>query len=76
LHKYIQDIDVPKFYEFHNKEQWPDFLAKLKEDPHDIGVVASFGHMIPGSVIDEFNPNGILILHPSLLPKYRGSCPI
>jgi len=31
--------------------------------------------MIPDSVIDQF-PRGMLIMHPSLLPKYRGACPI
>jgi methionyl-tRNA formyltransferase len=31
--------------------------------------------MIPGKIIDKFN-QGMLVVHPSLLPKYRGSCPI
>jgi methionyl-tRNA formyltransferase len=41
----------------------------------NLGVVASFGQIIPQSVIDYF-PNGILNIHPSLLPKYRGASPI
>jgi methionyl-tRNA formyltransferase len=41
-----------------------------------IGVLASFGHIVPTSVIDLFEPIGILNIHPSLLPKYRGSTPI
>jgi methionyl-tRNA formyltransferase len=41
----------------------------------DLGVVASFGHMIPDSIISCF-PEGMLVVHPSLLPKYRGACPI
>ena len=40
-----------------------------------MGVVASFGHMIPDNIIDRFT-QGMLVVHPSLLPKYRGSCPI
>ena len=40
-----------------------------------MGVVASFGHMIPSNIIDKF-PHGMFVMHPSLLPKYRGSCPI
>ena len=31
--------------------------------------------MIPDPVIDRFK-EGMLVVHPSLLPKYRGSCPI
>ena len=31
--------------------------------------------MIPDRIIDAF-PQGMLVMHPSLLPKYRGACPI
>ena len=48
---------------------------KLEDEKHDVGVVASFGHMIPSNIIDKFS-EGMLVMHPSLLPKYRGSCPI
>jgi len=41
----------------------------------DFGVLASFAQIIPQSVIDLF-PHGILNIHPSLLPKYRGSSPV
>lgn len=40
-----------------------------------LAVVASFGKIIPKKVINKF-PNGILNIHPSLLPKYRGASPI
>src|SRR5690606_8654886 len=39
------------------------------------GILAAFGRIIPLSVINAF-PGGILNIHPSLLPKYRGSTPI
>lgn len=41
----------------------------------ELGVVASFGKIIPESVIKHFK-YGILNIHPSLLPKYRGASPI
>jgi methionyl-tRNA formyltransferase len=41
----------------------------------DLGVVAAYGRIIPQSVIEHFS-NGILNVHPSLLPKYRGASPI
>lgn len=39
------------------------------------GVLVSYGKIIPQSIIDLFEP-GIINVHPSLLPKYRGPSPI
>lgn len=39
------------------------------------GVLVSYGKIIPQSIIDLFTP-GIINLHPSLLPRYRGPSPI
>lgn len=41
----------------------------------DLGVVASYGKIIPQMTINHFK-YGILNIHPSLLPKYRGASPI
>ncbi|HUW21626.1 MAG TPA: methionyl-tRNA formyltransferase [Candidatus Bathyarchaeia archaeon] len=41
----------------------------------DIGILASFGAKIPQEIINLF-PKGILVIHPSLLPKYRGTTPV
>lgn len=41
----------------------------------DIGVVAAYGRIIPKSAINHFS-SGLLNLHPSLLPKYRGASPV
>jgi methionyl-tRNA formyltransferase len=41
----------------------------------NLGVLAAYGEIIPNEVISFF-PNGILNIHPSLLPKYRGASPI
>ena len=40
----------------------------------DIFVVASYGKLIPGSLLEI--PKYRLNVHPSLLPKYRGAAPI
>lgn len=40
-----------------------------------IGVLVSYGKIIPQAIIDLFEP-GIVNVHPSLLPKYRGPSPI
>ncbi|XP_046550411.1 methionyl-tRNA formyltransferase, mitochondrial-like isoform X1 [Haliotis rubra] len=42
---------------------------------YDVGVLASFGYLVPGKVIRMF-PHGILNVHPSLLPRWRGASPL
>ena len=39
-------------------------------------ILASFGVIIKQDLLDLFEPEGILNIHPSLLPKYRGPSPI
>ena len=40
-----------------------------------IAVLASFGEIIPKAILDAF-PNGIINIHPSLLPKWKGPSPV
>ncbi|XP_062922334.1 methionyl-tRNA formyltransferase, mitochondrial isoform X2 [Mobula hypostoma] len=41
----------------------------------DVGIVVSFGVLLSDTLIEQF-PYGILNLHPSLLPRWRGPAPI
>lgn len=50
-------------------------ISAIKELEADLGVVADFGLIIPNELMDVF-PHGILNIHPSLLPLYRGSTPV
>lgn len=64
----------------HNIPVWqPTKLADIAADiatfDQPTGVLVSFGKIIPQSIIDLFTP-GIINLHPSLLPLYRGPSPI
>lgn len=52
---------------------WP--LPAIDVNRYDVGVVVSFGHLIPKRVINLF-PYGILNVHPSILPRWRGASPI
>lgn len=52
-----------------------DLTAHIQALDHPIGVLVSYGKIIPQSIIDLFDP-GIINLHPSLLPLYRGPSPI
>lgn len=52
-------------------------VAKLKKQyPEAFGILASFGVIIKPDLLNLFEPEGILNIHPSLLPKYRGASPI
>jgi methionyl-tRNA formyltransferase len=53
----------------------PEAQARLAELKPDAMVVVGYGQIIPQSVID-IPPYGIVNVHASLLPKYRGAAPI
>lgn len=49
---------------------------QLRSLKADFAVLSAYGRIIPQRIIDVFAPVGIINIHPSLLPKYRGSTPI
>lgn len=51
------------------------FLERLRALRPEVGVVAAYGKIIPREVLEAF-PFGILNIHPSLLPQYRGAAPV
>lgn len=73
---------------------WPITDFDVKENHYDLGVVVSFGHLIPESIIKAFPLlvlcritstkfklkfvyyRGMINVHASLLPKWRGASPI
>ncbi len=57
------------------KIRTPEFLALLKELGADAMVMVGYGRIIPQSIID-IPPHGIINVHASLLPTYRGAAPI
>ena len=63
---------------FHaRKKEDLEEVKKLKPaNPDTYGVLASFGVMIKSDVLELFEPEGILNIHPSLLPSHRGASPI
>ena len=52
-----------------------DVIAELKRESWDVFVVASFGKILPGSLLD-IPRKGTVNVHPSLLPRLRGPSPI
>lgn len=68
------DVPVQRFAQ-HNHlpvHSWP---PNNVEGQFDVGVVVSFGCLLPERLINKF-PYGILNVHPSLLPRWRGPAPI
>src|SRR3989344_2568720 len=51
------------------------FKEQLTKMSPDVGFLASYGRILPQDIID-IPKKGIVNLHPSLLPKYRGATPI
>ena len=61
------------FWQPTNPSEINEIIKCMPDDR--IGVLASYGKLVPQSTIDLFKP-GIINVHPSLLPKYRGPTPI
>lgn len=54
-------------------EQIPQIKQRF---PAAHGILASFGQIIPKNLLELFSPEGIINLHPSKLPAFRGPSPI
>lgn len=53
----------------------PEVIEQLKAMQPEAMVVVGYGQIIPQAIID-IPPRGIMNVHASLLPKYRGAAPI
>ena len=61
--------------EIRQVQKGAELLPIIEEFKPEIGVLAAFGKLVPEAAINAI-PCGILNVHPSLLPKYRGTTPI
>jgi len=52
-----------------------EFARQIAQSPFDLFVLASYGRILPQSLLD-LPRLGALNVHPSLLPSYRGATPI
>jgi methionyl-tRNA formyltransferase len=53
----------------------PDVIDVLRRHSPDLAVVAAYGKLIPGDLL-ALPRLGMLNVHASLLPKYRGAAPV
>jgi methionyl-tRNA formyltransferase len=51
------------------------FLAALRRLEPDLGVVVAYGHLLRREVL-ELPARGLINVHASILPRYRGAAPI
>lgn len=59
----------------YSKERSLEQDAKILNKEFDLGVVADYGVYIPSDIL-SFYKHGIINVHPSLLPKFRGPTPV
>ena len=65
--------DIPVFQPESLKDLPSD--SPLHAEPFDVFIVASYGKIIPEAILN-LPKKGVLNVHPSLLPQYRGPSPI
>ncbi len=67
-----QHLDIIKPASLKKEKLSPTELSSISR--HRLGICAVYGKIVPQWLLDQL-PKGILNLHPSLLPKYRGASP-
>jgi methionyl-tRNA formyltransferase len=53
----------------------PAFLDRVRALAPDVGVLVAYGRLVPPEVL-AIPPHGVVNVHPSLLPRYRGAAPV
>lgn len=69
---YLKSNNIPYLY---SNLKNPEDVKKIEDLKPDVGVLASYGAILPKKILELF-PDGILNVHPSLLPKFKGPSPI
>lgn len=69
-----QKLELPLIQERNIKNN-PNFIQQLKSLKADIYVVVAYGAILTNELL-KIPPRGVINMHPSLLPKYRGPSPI
>ncbi len=78
FHQLIKERQIEKLtfrVKFDAVERFIKTQEENYEFPFDLGIIASFRERLPDRILNLF-PKGVIVAHPSLLPKYRGGSPI
>ncbi len=71
----VKEIAKEADIKVYQPEKLADITVDIEKLKPDFGVLVAYGKIIPRVALNIF-PGGIINLHPSLLPKYRGPSPI
>lgn len=74
IRQLAQEREIPVAY-WNTKKDVPGLREKLQQLEPDFLLVSDFGHIIPKEIL-EVASYGAVNVHPSLLPKYRGTAPV
>jgi len=72
--RYLINKQIEQYTFQHQITQIEEIMAQ-QQTPFDLAIIASFNKVIPDNILVSFG-KGVLVAHPSLLPKYRGIAPI
>ncbi len=72
----VKEVGIKNNIPVWQPENLLDIRDKINEIQNKVGILVSYGKLVPKEILDLFEPTGIINLHPSLLPKYRGPSPI
>jgi len=78
LHTFLKEKQIEKVtfrVQFNSLEKYIKSQEEQYEIPFDLGIIASFNSRVPDKIMNLF-PKGVIVAHPSLIPKYRGGSPI
>jgi methionyl-tRNA formyltransferase len=70
---YAREHDLPLWQT--SSLRGPDAESRLREAEPDAMALAAFAALVPKNLLD-LTPAGILNVHPSVLPRWRGASPI
>ena len=78
FHKFARERKIEKHTfrkQFNAVEKYIKSQADSDNYPFDLAIIGSFPNKIPIKILNLFQ-SGVIVAHPSFLPKYRGLSPI
>ena len=65
-----ENAEIEVIFRARTREDLEEVKRLRRENPTAHGILASYGVLIKEDVLELFEPEGILNVHPSLLPKF------
>lgn len=75
IEQFATKHNINYLYYSSNIDELSTIIKEITSANIDLAVLTSFGHILPSEFITSF-PKGVINIHPSLLPQYRGATPV